>query len=77
MGGSQGQYGRVWTISPPHGFKPQTVQAAANHYTDYEIPAHKTKMWGHYKMDTTYSHNRPEPTAQPFNNRTVTGLKIQ
>ena len=36
----QGQSGRVWKISPPLGFDPQTVQPFVSRYTDYAIPAH-------------------------------------
>jgi hypothetical protein len=32
--GPQGGSGRVWTISPPPGFDPQTVQPVASCYTD-------------------------------------------
>jgi hypothetical protein len=78
LGGPQGQSGQVWNISPPRGFDPWTVQAAEGHYIDYAIPAHKIKMWGHDKMDTTYSHNKHEPTAHPLNNCMVTWFrKIQ
>ena len=34
LGGPQGRSGRVWKISPPLGFDPQTVQPVASRYTD-------------------------------------------
>jgi hypothetical protein len=34
--------GRVWKISLPSEFDPQTVQPIAD-YTDYAVPAHKGK----------------------------------
>ena len=40
LGGPQGQSGRVWKISPPPGFDPQTVQPVTSRYTDCTIPAH-------------------------------------
>ena len=40
LGGPQGRYGRVWKISSPPGFNPQTAQPVASCYTDYANPAH-------------------------------------
>jgi hypothetical protein len=40
-GWAPGQSGWVQKISPPLGFDPRTVQSVANHYTDYDMPAHK------------------------------------
>ena len=34
LGGTQGQSGRMRTISPPPGFDPRTVQPVAIRYTD-------------------------------------------
>jgi len=34
LGGPQGQFGRVWKISPPPGFHPRTVHPAASRCTD-------------------------------------------
>ena len=39
MGGPQGRSGRVWKISPPPEFEPQTVQPVASRYTDWVNPA--------------------------------------
>ena len=39
LGGPQGRSGRVRKISPLPGFDPRTVQAVANRYTDWAIPA--------------------------------------
>jgi hypothetical protein len=41
LGGHQGWSGGVQKISPPSGFEPCTIQAIANCYTNYAIPAHK------------------------------------
>jgi len=37
LGGPQGWPGRVWKISLPPGFKLQTIQPVAIHYTNYTI----------------------------------------
>jgi hypothetical protein len=34
LGEPQGRSGRVWKISLPPGFNPQTVQPVVSHYTD-------------------------------------------
>jgi hypothetical protein len=39
LGGPQLRSGRVGKISSPPGFDSQTVQRAANRYTDYGTPA--------------------------------------
>ena len=39
LSGPQGLSGRVWKISPPPGFDPQTVQPVASRYTDWANPA--------------------------------------
>ena len=36
----QDRSGRVWKISPPPGFDPQTVQPVASRYTDWANQAH-------------------------------------
>ena len=42
--------GTVWMgaekLSPP-GFDPQTVQPSASRYTDWAIPVHSTRTFGH------------------------------
>ena len=40
MGGPQGRSGRVWKISLPPTFDPQTIQPVACRYTDWAVPAH-------------------------------------
>jgi len=40
LGGPEGRSGRVWKISPPLEFDPQTVQPVASHYTDWAILVH-------------------------------------
>jgi len=37
LGGPLGRSGRVWKISPPPGFDPQTVQPLASRYTGPHI----------------------------------------
>jgi hypothetical protein len=44
LGGPQGRSGRVWKISPPPGFDPQTAPSVASRYTNRTIPAQGHKL---------------------------------
>jgi len=44
LGGPQGRSGKVWKISSPPEFDPQTVQPVASRYTDRTIQAHETTV---------------------------------
>jgi hypothetical protein len=75
LGGPQGRSGRLRKISPPPGFDPRIVQAAASRYTDWAIPAHasclvlglkhigllKYWIWGWVREITTVTEAQTEP----------------
>jgi hypothetical protein len=46
LGGPRGWSGSVRNISPPRGFDPRTVEAAAGRYIDWAIPAHQLRHVG-------------------------------
>jgi len=45
LGRPQGQSGRVWKLSPPPGFDPQTVQLIVSHYTELSRPIIYVAVW--------------------------------
>jgi len=52
LGGTQGQSGQAWKISPPPGFDPRTIQPIASHYTDYTYTVQIKHTSGNGKYPT-------------------------
>jgi hypothetical protein len=73
LGGTQGQCGWMWKISPPPGFDPRTVQPVESHYTDWE----KKECRGQLKCNGTRTETRFRLSAKRTSLFKSAGASVQ